>query len=896
MVDDPRRAATDPMGTTHPHRILGYMPALDGLRALAVAAVVLYHLNVPQLPGGYLGVDVFFVVSGFLITALLLAELDRWGSVDLAAFWIRRARRLLPALFVVMGAVVAYAQFLAQPAQRAQLRGDGLATLLYYSNWRFIYAGESYFAQYGDPSPLRHTWSLAIEEQWYFVLPLLMTGLAALGLFRRRALAVSFGAGAVLSAAWAAHLYNPDVDPSRVYYGTDTRVQGLLTGACLAAVLGHRAWGARAAVPTTPSQYLKVGPWTVRLGGPLLIQHLAMLGAVILAAAMALLPESSSWLYQGGFLVVAIASAAIIMAIRGPGPLTTLLSLPPLRWLGRISYGVYLWHWPIIVILSPERTGLQGITLGLFRIAMTLGISELSYRFVELPVRRGRLRALSARRVLRPRIVAVVVPVALIVALVVATPPDPSASKTVNGLSVTKQVAPKENTRVLLVGDSTAFTLATSWSAALTPGVTVTSSTRLGCGFARGGRLIGNQRYPEEEKCSQWPTDWANAVKESSPDIVLLMAGAWETVDHVVDGQVLTVGSDAYGAYIAKELDEANAVLSSRGARLGLVDAPCYQEPDGGMYGSDLRRQRNDPTRLAWLNAQYQKYADARPDNVSVIHLESLLCDQQGKPLSAVEGRLATSIREDGVHYTDEGAKVVWKWLATQLSASQDAAPSQTAYFLGDSVPYRLREASDGRHGGVTLDGATLLGCGLVTSPRVVAGRVEATPPECSDWSKVWPKQARQATYDVGVLWPGIGELFDHRVDGKTLTFASARYRQYLRAEYKRAFDTLSADDRPVVMVTMPCHDVPDGDGREAPVINDPKRVAWVNEVAKEVAKENGFGVVDLDAHLCEHGYNNRSGTVTLREDGLHFTPEGASVILDWLLPEIFRQAGLRTP
>ena len=893
MVEGPRVDRTDPVGTTHPHRQLAYLPALDGLRAFAVTAVVLYHLNLPLLPGGYLGVDVFFVISGFLITALLLAELDRWGSVDLAAFWIRRARRLLPALLLVMVAVVAYAQFLAQPAQRAQLRGDGFATLLYYSNWRFIYAGESYFAQYGDPSPLRHTWSLAIEEQWYLVLPLVLTGLAALGFLSRRALAAGFALGAVASALWAAHLYNPDVDPSRVYYGTDTRVQGLLTGACLAALLGSRAWAGRARTSEGQVRYLALGPWTLPLGRQALAHGVGIAGLGAVAAAMLFLPDSSSFLYRGGFLVVALASGAVIYASRLPGPLATLLSLPPLRWLGRISYGVYLWHWPVIVVLSSERAGLGGLGLALVRIGVTLGLSELSYRLVELPVRRGALRTLPTRGLVRPWLIAAL-PVALVAALVVATPPDPSTANTVDGLTVNQPVVASGDQRVLLVGDSSAFTLALPWSAPLTPGLAVTSSTRLGCGFARGGRVIGGKRYPEEDKCAQWPADWANAVKSANPGLVLLMAGAWETVDHVVDGRVLEVGSKEYSDFLRSELAEATRVLTAGGARLGLVTVPCYQEPDGGMYGPDLARQRNDPKRIAWINSVYRQYAADHPDEVSLVALDGLLCTAEGKARAQVAGLRAKDVRYDGVHFTEAGAKAVWPLLAALVKDESSETRSLTAYFVGDSVPARLREYSNGRRGAFTLNGAGRLGCALVTSPRVVAGRVESVPSFCAEWTNTWPGEAKKASYDVGVLWPGIGELFDHRVEGKTLRFASPEFRTYIEAEYGHAIDVLRANDRPAVVVTLSCHDVADGNGREAPVINDVDRIDWLNDVARDVAASHAATVVDLDRHLCADGYTNTADGTPLREDGLHFSKAGTPVVLDWLLPEIARSAGLR--
>ncbi len=216
-------------------RTLAHVPALDGLRAVAVVGVMLFHGGVSWMPGGFLGVDVFFVLSGYLITTLLLRERVLSGRVDLRAFWNRRLRRLLPALLVLLAGVSVAAPFLGDPAQRAQLRGDGLASLLYVANWRFILTEQSYFA--GTPSPLRHLWSLSVEEQWYVVFPLVAA--LALGHLRKRRLQVFTGAlavAALASAGWMAHLASGPGDPSRAYYGTDTRAHSLLVGAVLACV------------------------------------------------------------------------------------------------------------------------------------------------------------------------------------------------------------------------------------------------------------------------------------------------------------------------------------------------------------------------------------------------------------------------------------------------------------------------------------------------------------------------------------------------------------------------------------------------------------------------------------------------------------------------------------
>jgi peptidoglycan/LPS O-acetylase OafA/YrhL len=206
-----------------PETRLRYMPALDGLRAVAVAGVLLYHGDVTWARGGYLGVDAFFVLSGFLITTLLLAEWRTNGAIDLVDFWRRRARRLLPALFLVLGAVALFAATWAPTDTLERLRGDAFATLGYVANWRFIWSSDSYFAQFSSPSPLQHVWSLAIEEQFYLVWPpAFLVLLRVTGGSRRAVLGITAGLAAG-SALLMAVLFTPGADPSRVYYGTDTR-------------------------------------------------------------------------------------------------------------------------------------------------------------------------------------------------------------------------------------------------------------------------------------------------------------------------------------------------------------------------------------------------------------------------------------------------------------------------------------------------------------------------------------------------------------------------------------------------------------------------------------------------------------------------------------------------
>ncbi|MGF7238354.1 MAG: acyltransferase family protein, partial [Frankia sp.] len=362
-----------------------HWPALDGLRAIAVLAVLLYHAGVTWLPGGLLGVDLFFVLSGFLITGLLLGEWNRSGRIDLARFWGRRARRLLPALLVLLLAVCAYARFVASPTQAASLRDDGLATLFYVGNWRFALSHQGYFDTTA-PSPLRHTWSLAVEEQFYLVWPLvviLVLGLAsrrapkkrraprpAARLLRRVALV-----GAVGSAATAAVMSTAGVNDSRIYYGTDTRSQALFVGAALAATLvlrGEPTGRAKRAI-------------------------LATAGAVAMGAVLvvfATVGGQSTGLYQGGFLALAVAVVVALASVvmLPASPLARALSVPPLRYVGRISYGLYLYHWPLFLTMTAGRTHLTGHALLGARFAATFVVAAVSARFVEQPIRAGTFR------------------------------------------------------------------------------------------------------------------------------------------------------------------------------------------------------------------------------------------------------------------------------------------------------------------------------------------------------------------------------------------------------------------------------------------------------------------------------------------------------------------------
>ena len=389
-----RRAGATP-GT--PDVRLPYSPGLDGLRAFAVIAVLLYHADLAWIPGGFLGVEVFFVISGYLITALLLAEWRQRGRIDLKTFWLRRARRLLPALYVLLVVTLAFAVVFL-PGEVAGLRGDVLAAFGYVTNWYLIFGQESYFEAVGRPSLLQHLWSLAVEEQFYLIWPpILALGLCigATRLRRRRVLRVALF-GAVASAVAMALLYTPGVDPSRIYYGTDTRATGLLCGSALAFLWApgekYRILEARhrRIMLAGRGRFRRRWGWTA----PLLLDILgfAALGSLVWFCLH--LGEFQPFLYMGGFALVGLATTATIMAVVHPYTLigARLLGSAPLRWIGVRSYGIYLWHWPVFMVTRPKLdVPFDGWPLLALRLAATVILADLSYRYIETPIRRGAL-------------------------------------------------------------------------------------------------------------------------------------------------------------------------------------------------------------------------------------------------------------------------------------------------------------------------------------------------------------------------------------------------------------------------------------------------------------------------------------------------------------------------
>lgn len=357
-----------------------YIPGLDGLRALAVLSVIAYHLKFNWASGGLLGVTIFFVLSGYLITNLLLIEWEQTRRIDLKNFWIRRARRLLPSMLTMLLIVTAWITLFDQ-AFLGKLKDDFLAALLYVSNWWYIFHDVSYFESMGVPSVLTHFWSLAIEEQFYVIWPLFIF-LALSVKLKRKPLVIITMIIATASALAMGIMYEPGTDPSRVYYGTDTRAFSLLIGAILAFL-----WPSHKLSTKVPKQ--------LRLS-------MDLIGIISLITLLFMIHTSnqySGFLYLGGMFFASILTALLVAVIVHPSSaLSKWLSIKPLRWIGVRSYGIYLWHYPIILLTNPlVDTEGPSITRIIFQLTLTFVIAGLSYKYIENPIRQGWIKRFIKR-------------------------------------------------------------------------------------------------------------------------------------------------------------------------------------------------------------------------------------------------------------------------------------------------------------------------------------------------------------------------------------------------------------------------------------------------------------------------------------------------------------------
>ena len=498
------------------HTRLAYLPALDGMRACAVLAVMMFHGGIPHMDGGFMGVDAFFVLSGFLITSLLLGEWRQALTIKLGAFWARRARRLLPALLLMLLFVAFFASVIVPKGTYGALRLDALATLLYVSNWHFILVNSNYFNETSASSPLLHTWSLAVEEQFYVIWPLVVLGVMH---FTRslRALFALCCAAAIASALWMYHVYDGGLNTNRAYLGTDTRSQCLFIGCALAVGLVLVTQRRHEAGRLAKGELWRPETST----GGLLCGVLGVLGAAGAIALWVLTTSTSTFPYSGGFFLIGLSVASVILAaIAAPRSIVPrLLSWSPVRYVGRISYGLYIWHWPIFIWLDHARTGLYGYELFALRVAVTFAVSVVSFHLVERPIRMGTFISQWRAWLVVPAgvgavLVAVIAATTGTTAVASTAPPAGNTNGTGTGTTTTTGSSATTTTplspgtaqpvRVLLFGDSVALTLGLGLSCRKSSRHTTT------CCRTRGSSAAASCSGPRS-------SSWAPATRHRRP-------------------------------------------------------------------------------------------------------------------------------------------------------------------------------------------------------------------------------------------------------------------------------------------------------------------------------------------------------------------------------------------
>ena len=682
-VPSPAEAHTAPAAAPAPPGAMGYQPSLDGIRAIAVLAVLLYHADLRWIPGGFLGVDVFFVVSGYLITSLLLEERRGTMTTDLKRFWLRRAKRLLPALFTMLIVTCAYAAAFV-PDALYRLRTDVVAAATYSTNWWLIASNQSYFEALGRPPLLRHLWSLAVEEQWYLLWPLVFV--VAVGLVRGRVerLVVPVLLAALASTVWMAVVFDPGADASRAYFGTDTRISGLLIGAATAMV-----W--------TPWRWPQAGRW--RLPG---LDAAGWSSLVLLVFVMLRWGEDGTYLYRGGFLVAALLSIAVVAISVHPGAATfrAALSLPFLRWLGSRSYGLYLWHWPVFMVTRQQDYPWMNSSVRFWlRVAITFALTELSFRHVERPVRDGSamrwIREWRADLDLRARArgwvtvgaVAALLTVGVVGSRVATADPvdlttggaeqefvapvggaleevaPVAAGAAASTAPAVGTLPPNLPRRVTVVGDSQATALLKNAPKGLGSTLDLDDGALDGCGLYDEGTISTAANFRRVfGNCEGWPTEWAEAAADGQAQITLVVLGAWDVFDLARDEGLLQFGTPEHDAYVTTQLQRGIDALAYAGSKVALLEIPCYEPVDGG--GLVALPERGDEDRTAHLNELFRQVAAANPASTTFISGPTEWCEDEA---------IATDLgyRWDGVHYYRPGAGLVFEKIAPQLLAIQ---------------------------------------------------------------------------------------------------------------------------------------------------------------------------------------------------------------------------------
>jgi peptidoglycan/LPS O-acetylase OafA/YrhL len=873
--------------------------ALDGLRAFAVVAVIVYHLDITWsgrrvLSGGFLGVDLFFVLSGYLIATLITREVARSSRIDLGRFWARRFRRLMPASLVLMLAVVVWGVVVGWGRS---IDGDILASVFWVQNWHLITADQPYIAQFTDPSPLTHFWSLSIEEQWYVIFPLM-----AFAAKRWIATKPVLVAGVVFAAAIASMtamglLY--ETGSWRAYFGTDTRVFALMIG-CALAIL-----------PATGSD----SPMSRRTAIGCLLS-----GLVGWTALVAVAGDTDTWMYPWGFIAAAVTSAAVVV-----GAAVSKVSWfdnAVIQWMGTRSYGLYLWHWPVFVALDADRVGRDGIVLVAVRLVVTVLLTEASFRLVEQPIRTGGRLRLPASRLIPLGLAASVA----VAGVAIVAPIDVPRGGSADVLADAEDAANASTTLpttgdsldLLVVGDSVAFGLGYGTDASTASGtpVTLTNAAMPGCGLTRLPRPDSTYLVDDVlTRCLDLAREWSAAIEANSPDAAVYVVGPYDNLD-VLDGDTpVTAGSSEWESLVGDRLAESFGVLTADGTPLIVVVPGCRTvEPEvEGMpeLTAALVRQ---------LTSLVETTADRFGDAVSVVDPTDWQCGADGEPLDLDNG---SAVRDDGVHYTEAGKQAFWGWLtpiALETVATRPApsdtpapttdpsgpsapddgvtttstlpAPTRTVLVVGDSTAGSLvRGATDAAAAaGITLSSYYFPGCSLVGGDLIRPdGGVAQPAGQCESFRSGLAAAATSTDPDVVVILLANYEGYDRGTPDGVVAVGTPEYETFLRGELDRIATDATRGEVPTIVLTPPCL-APSGADASTTGVYSADRTSWLAGVFARYVADRPFQAVvgDLQAYVCPGGlYLDTIDGTTLYSDGVRYSPDGAAFVWAWLEPQV---------
>jgi peptidoglycan/LPS O-acetylase OafA/YrhL len=840
-VAGPATSATaDGTGQAEERWELGYRPGLDGMRGVGMAAMLLYHAEISWSRGAFLALSQFFTLSGFLVTCVLLRSVDRHGGLDVRRFWTRRARRLWPASLAGLGVIAVYGATVADASQAEALPKQVAAAALNVANWLFIAEDTSYVDQFAAPSPVRHFWSLSIEEQFYLLVPLCL-----LAFFRftrsRRVLGAAVATLAVVGTGWMVGLSVSGASVDRIYYGTDTRIPEILTGVLLGVVLSS------VRLPRS-SRLWHVAAW---VGAAAYALSIWMIGTVPLT-------EPAMW--RGGIVAFSLLSCLVILGILGgTGPLRV-LAWSPLAAMGRIAYGLYIYHLPIFLWLTSERTGLSQWPLLGLRLAVTFAVATASYHLLEMPIRSGTLRLGRLRLVLGPATAIAIV----LVTVVTAGRGAEDRFATLQGDGTAAAAAPTAATDpvldVLVITDDAGRPIAERLVdiAATDEALEVVDVGSFEC-----GRLVGDRG---SSTCSAWSDAWPSLVEAHDPDVVFLY-----TDTRAAAG--LEDMAEAPGVPLAEVVGSGLDLLSVDGATVVWGSEPESLEAAAA--------DRRAPFRVAMESLLHSR-TDLRATN----YLPAV----PANPDEAYLARVSDTVLE--------GLRAHRRAPARDVPRVMIVGDSQAR-----SVGYGL-ELFESDTGGAVVWNLATPGCGIAVDGTVRDAVTEAVQraddDACVAAVEAWSSNVAEFDPDVVLVLSSLRDVQDRRLDGDADfgVIGDSRIDDHLVGVYTRAVDTLSGGGATVVWMKPPClrYVSPFGGGGEAPAAFEPQRIERLKaDVLPVVAQARPDMVLfGLDEILCPGGdfLESTAGLTDIRPDGAHLSVDASVWLAEILHRDVVERYG----